>query len=65
MLIARKDGTLVHYPVEKALTLNPSTVINECTLGNGVAIRMICQYGEKVLVRDPELVRQALEAEGL
>jgi hypothetical protein len=65
MMIARKDGTLVWYPSERAVVLNPSATVHETTLENGVAIRMTCHWGEKVLVGDLDLVRAARVAEGL
>ncbi len=65
MLIPRKDGTLVYYPVERAVTINPEVIVSECTLENGVKIIMECHYGEKVLEVDPVLYAAARKAEGL
>lgn len=65
MLLQRKDGTLVYYPVERAVTRNPEVIVRECTLENGVKIIMHCHYGEKTLEIDPVAYAAAREAEGL
>lgn len=65
MLIPRKDGTLVYYPVERAVTRNPEVIVSACTLENGVVIRMHCHYGEKTLEIDPVALAAARAAEGL
>lgn len=64
MLIPRKDGTLVYYPVERALTINPQVSTSECTLPNGAKVVMEWHYGEKILVRDQAALEAALKAEG-
>ncbi len=65
-MLVRKDGTLVHVAAEKVEVRNPSVTVHEETLPNGNVIRMVCHWGEKVIVPDwdkVEAFRRELEEE--